>query len=201
MIEHLLDEALLVALREGRKQMNFADVMEAKFTEEIGLKQPVAYTDERSRGGSDARGGTRDRRLLPRQGAPARGPLDHQAAWIARPARPQRRGGALHAKTRSEIEAGHRDLPRRSRGRGAVLRRVRHGAGGRPHERDVARRADGRLIRDGRVLDQLRGGLPWPDLGREPRGEGPGRRARQAERGGHPQGPAGAGPRGARREP
>ncbi|MGZ6300282.1 MAG: AAA family ATPase [Candidatus Limnocylindria bacterium] len=46
MIEHLLDEALLVALREGRKQMHFSDVMEAKFTEEIGMRQPVAYTDQ-----------------------------------------------------------------------------------------------------------------------------------------------------------
>jgi cell division protease FtsH len=45
MIEHLFDEALLVALRDGRREMNFADVMEAKFSEEIGLKQPVAYTD------------------------------------------------------------------------------------------------------------------------------------------------------------
>ncbi|MGE5226346.1 MAG: AAA family ATPase [Planctomycetaceae bacterium] len=46
MIEHLLDEALLLALRDGRKQMHFADVMEAKFTEEIGMRQPVAYTDQ-----------------------------------------------------------------------------------------------------------------------------------------------------------
>ena len=46
MIEHLLDEALLVALREGRKRMNLSDVMEAKFTEEIGMKQPVVYTDQ-----------------------------------------------------------------------------------------------------------------------------------------------------------
>jgi ATP-dependent Zn protease len=45
MIEHLFDEALLVALREGRRQMNFDDVIEAKFTEEIGMKQPVVYTD------------------------------------------------------------------------------------------------------------------------------------------------------------
>lgn len=45
MIEHLFDEALLVALREGRKQMSFSDVMEAKFTEEIGTKQPTVYTD------------------------------------------------------------------------------------------------------------------------------------------------------------
>jgi cell division protease FtsH len=46
MVEHLMDEALLVALREGRKAMNFNDVMEAKFTEEIGTKQPVTYTDD-----------------------------------------------------------------------------------------------------------------------------------------------------------
>ena len=46
MIEHLFDEALLVALREGRRQMNFDDVMEAKLTEEIGLKQPVVYTEQ-----------------------------------------------------------------------------------------------------------------------------------------------------------
>jgi cell division protease FtsH len=45
MIEHLFDEAILVALRDGRRQMNFADVMEAKFAEEIGLKQAVLYTE------------------------------------------------------------------------------------------------------------------------------------------------------------
>jgi cell division protease FtsH len=46
MIEHLFDEGLLVALREGRRAMNFDDVMEAKFNEEIGLKQPVVYTEQ-----------------------------------------------------------------------------------------------------------------------------------------------------------
>jgi ATP-dependent Zn protease len=45
MIEHLMDEALLVALREGRKHMTFDDVMEAKFTEEVGSKLPTTYTD------------------------------------------------------------------------------------------------------------------------------------------------------------
>jgi len=45
MIEHLLDEALLVALQDGRRAMNQSDVMEAKFTEEIGTKQAVVYTD------------------------------------------------------------------------------------------------------------------------------------------------------------
>jgi cell division protease FtsH len=45
MIEHLFDEALLVALREGRKWMNYEDVLEAKYTEEIGVKQAVEYAE------------------------------------------------------------------------------------------------------------------------------------------------------------
>jgi len=45
MIEHLFDEALLVALRRGRRQMNLSDVFEAKLTEEIGIRQPVVYSD------------------------------------------------------------------------------------------------------------------------------------------------------------
>jgi len=45
MIEHLFDESLLVALRDGRRQMTLNDVYEAKLTEEIGIKQPVVYSD------------------------------------------------------------------------------------------------------------------------------------------------------------
>ena len=45
MIEHLFDEALLLALRDGRRRMAFGDIMEAKFNEEVGLKQTTAYTD------------------------------------------------------------------------------------------------------------------------------------------------------------
>jgi ATP-dependent Zn protease len=49
MLEHLFDEALLVALKNRRREMNLDDVYEAKMTEEIGLKQEVIYTDsERS---------------------------------------------------------------------------------------------------------------------------------------------------------
>src|SRR6266702_3739365 len=44
MIEHLFDEALLVALRGGRGAMTVSDVYEAKLTEEIGLPQQTAYT-------------------------------------------------------------------------------------------------------------------------------------------------------------
>jgi len=45
MIEHLFDEALLVALRDGRTAMNLGDIHEAKMTEELGLKQAVVYTE------------------------------------------------------------------------------------------------------------------------------------------------------------
>jgi ATP-dependent Zn protease len=45
MIEHLFDEALLVALRNGRTQMNLSDIHEAKMTEELGFKQAVTYTE------------------------------------------------------------------------------------------------------------------------------------------------------------
>lgn len=44
MIEHLFDEALVWALRGGRDAMTWDDLQQAKFTEEIGLKQPVEYT-------------------------------------------------------------------------------------------------------------------------------------------------------------
>jgi ATP-dependent Zn protease len=44
-IEHLFDEALLVALRQGRTRMSLSDIYDAKLTEEIGIKQAVVYTD------------------------------------------------------------------------------------------------------------------------------------------------------------
>jgi ATP-dependent Zn protease len=46
MIEHLFDEALVWALRDGRGAMDWRDVQQAKMTEEIGLKQPVEYTED-----------------------------------------------------------------------------------------------------------------------------------------------------------
>jgi len=49
MIEHVFDEALVWALRDGQVAMNWAHVQQAKMTEEIGLKEPVEYTDEERR--------------------------------------------------------------------------------------------------------------------------------------------------------
>jgi ATP-dependent Zn protease len=49
MLEHLFDEGLVWALRDGQVAMDWSHIQQAKFTEEIGLKQPVEYTDEERR--------------------------------------------------------------------------------------------------------------------------------------------------------
>ncbi|MDQ6614118.1 MAG: AAA family ATPase [Actinomycetota bacterium] len=49
MIEHLFDEALVWALRREAEQLNWDDIQQAKMTEEIGLAQPVAYTEAERR--------------------------------------------------------------------------------------------------------------------------------------------------------
>ncbi len=49
-IERLLDEALIVALRKGRKALDIEDLVEAQMITEIGLAQDVGYQpDERRR--------------------------------------------------------------------------------------------------------------------------------------------------------
>jgi len=45
MIEHLLDEALVWALRRGAGSFDWTDLQQAKLTEETGLKRPVEYSD------------------------------------------------------------------------------------------------------------------------------------------------------------
>jgi cell division protease FtsH len=49
MIEHLFDEALVNAMRRGERAMNRTDVEHARLVEEIGLGQPVGYTDHEKR--------------------------------------------------------------------------------------------------------------------------------------------------------
>jgi ATP-dependent Zn protease len=49
MIEHLLDEALVWSLRDVRDAMDWNDIQQAKLTEEIGLKQPVEYSEAEKR--------------------------------------------------------------------------------------------------------------------------------------------------------
>jgi cell division protease FtsH len=49
MIEHLLDEALVNAVRRGDGEMTWKDVERARLVEEVGMGQPVAYTDHERR--------------------------------------------------------------------------------------------------------------------------------------------------------
>jgi ATP-dependent Zn protease len=49
MIEHLLDESLVWALRRGADKFSWNDLQQAKMTEEIGLAQPVEYTEAEQR--------------------------------------------------------------------------------------------------------------------------------------------------------
>lgn len=49
MLEHLFDEALVWALRRGAQRLSWVDLQKAKMTEEIGLAQPVEYTEAERR--------------------------------------------------------------------------------------------------------------------------------------------------------
>ena len=49
MLEGLLDEALIQAVRGQRSRMSWADVEHARMQVEVGLGQPVAYTDHERR--------------------------------------------------------------------------------------------------------------------------------------------------------
>jgi ATP-dependent Zn protease len=49
MLVHVLDEALVWALRRGAVTMSWEDVQHAKLTDEIGLAQPVEYTEAERR--------------------------------------------------------------------------------------------------------------------------------------------------------
>jgi ATP-dependent Zn protease len=49
MLEHLLDEALVWALRRGGARLGWNDIQQARMTEELGLKQPVEYAEDERR--------------------------------------------------------------------------------------------------------------------------------------------------------
>ena len=49
MLEHLLDEALVNAVRRGESALTYKDVERARLVEEVGMGQPVAYTDHERR--------------------------------------------------------------------------------------------------------------------------------------------------------
>lgn len=49
MLEHIFDEGLVNALRRGATRMNRKDLERARLTEEVGMGQPVAYTEHERR--------------------------------------------------------------------------------------------------------------------------------------------------------
>lgn len=49
MIEHLFDEALVLALRDGRDAFGWRDVQQARLADQVGMRNPVTYTDRERR--------------------------------------------------------------------------------------------------------------------------------------------------------
>ena len=121
MIEHLFDEALVWSLREGRDAMEWNDIQQAKLTEEIGLKQPVEYSDEEKIRIATHEAGHAvvahlvgfDRKLEVLSIIKRRDALgllahsDNEERWT---------------KTRTELIGAHQDRVRRHDRRGALLR-------------------------------------------------------------------------------
>ena len=96
MLVHLLDEALVWALRRGAGEMSWEDVQQAKLTEEIGLAQPVEYTEAERRTIATHESGHATVAWLVGKSRQAGGAVDHQAQRRPRAAGPLRDRGALH---------------------------------------------------------------------------------------------------------
>ena len=157
MIEHLFDEALVWALRDGARRMDWHDIQQAKMTEEIGLKQPVEYTDDERRTIATHEAGPRDRRVPRRPGPQARGAVDHQAhATRSVCSRTPTSRSASRAPGRSssasiQIAFGGMAAEELFFGESGT------GPGGDLAHATTHRRADGRLVRHGRLAGVLRG--------------------------------------------
>ena len=198
MIEHLMDEALLVALREGRKQMTFDDVMEAKFTEEVGSKLPTSYTDtDRDAVATHEAGHAtvayflgKGRRLEVLSIIKRRGSL----GLLAHSDEEERL-----TRTKSEIEAGIAIALG-----GLVAEEMCIGESGTGPGGDLATATSLAAQMVGSFgmagsLDQLRGRHRRAAVAHEPGQQGARERRDEAEGRGHPRGPARARPRGAGR--
>jgi len=143
MLEHLLDEALVVALRRGARQMTWADVAGAKLVTELGVTQPSAYSEVERRTIATHEAGhatvayfvgqSRKLEVLSiKKRKAALGLLQHSdARRIARTAR-HRDGGPVRRRT--------------------VLRRGEFGSGRRSGGRNRDGRCHDRCLRHGRII-------------------------------------------------
>ena len=99
MIEHLLDEALVHALRRGGAGMSWEDVEQARLVGEVGLGQPVGYTEHEKRLIATHEAGHAVVAWLVAPAASAGDPDHCQAGGRARPARARRPRGRLHPRS------------------------------------------------------------------------------------------------------
>ena len=96
MIEHLLDEALVWALRRGAAALSWNDLQQAKMTEEIGLAQPVEYTEAERRTIATHEAGHATVAWLVGKGRKLEVLTIIKRKDALGPAQPLRGGGALH---------------------------------------------------------------------------------------------------------
>ena len=157
MIEHLLDEALVNALRRGGGAMSMRDIERARLDGGDRPRPAGAVHRQREAPDRDARGRPRHGCLADRAGTPARGAHDHQAPRRAGAARPRRPRRGVHPLPHGDAQP-HPDRDGRPGRRGAVLRRRLHRSGRRPAHRDHRRRADGRRLRHDRQPGLVPGG-------------------------------------------
>ena len=122
MIEHLLDEALVWALRRGADRLSWNDLQQAKMTEEIGLAQPVEYTEAERRTIATHEAGHATVAWLVGKGRKL------EVLTIIK--RKEALGLLSHSeeeerftKTKTEMRGAHPDRLRRDGRRGALLRR------------------------------------------------------------------------------
>ncbi|CAM5785137.1 ATP-dependent zinc metalloprotease FtsH [Cellulomonas persica] len=163
MVEHLLDEALVNALRRGSTTMSFHDVEQARITEMVGIGQPVRYTEAEQRLIATHEAGHATVAWLVAPNRTLEGADDHPPRRRARPARAQRLRGGVDAL--AVRPAGARaDRDGRVGRRGAVLRAHVDRPRERPGRRDAYRRADGRRRGDDRFARVVPRGRPRPGL-------------------------------------
>ncbi len=185
MIEHLFDESLLIALREGRREMNFDDVIEAKFNEEIGLKQPVVYTDQDREAVATHEAGHatvayfvgQNRRLEVLSIIKRRASLGLLAHGDSE---------ERFTRTRTEIEAGIAIALGGLVAEEICIGDAGTGPAGGSRAGDDAGGQHGRVLRHGWLADLLRRHHRWADRGPEPRRQGARRQGRPTAGRGHP---------------
>jgi AAA+ superfamily predicted ATPase len=122
MIEHLLDEALVNAVRRGDTALTHADVERARLVEEVGMGQPVAYTDHERRLIATHEAGHATMAWLTAPERRLEVLTIVKRARLARPARARRPRGRLHPLAHRDARARRRS-PCRPVRRGDLLRR------------------------------------------------------------------------------